>query len=256
MYQLKQILTVILIFITTCASLYASDKDVVKFDSCSRKTHPFKATQLIAPISLIAVGSVITAVPRFKSAIDMPIADAVRGASLHKTSADNFTMFVPLVAVYGLNLCGVRGKHNYRDLTMMVATSSIIAGALSFGLKYATNVKRPDGSSFDSFPSGHTTIAFMGAEILRQEYKHISAWYGVGGYLVAGATGALRIYNNRHWLTDVMVGAGIGILSAQVSYWIYPSMKNWLFPSQKRLKAMVVPYYNGQSTGIGFCSTF
>ena len=45
-----------------------------------------------------------------------------------------------------------------------------------------------------------------------QEYKDVSVWYGISGYIVATGTGFFRIYNNKHWLTDVAAGAGIGIL--------------------------------------------
>ena len=78
-----------------------------------------------------------------------------------------------------------------------------------FALKNITKVERPDGSSNNSFPSGHTATAFAGAECMYREYKDQSIWYGIEGYAVATATGLFRMYNDRHWLTDVVAGAGI-----------------------------------------------
>lgn len=70
--------------------------------------------------------------------------------------------------------------------------------------------------------SGHTATAFMGAELLRREFWGVSPWIGITGYAVAAGTGAFRMVNNRHWFTDVVAGVGIGILSVEAAYWLYP----------------------------------
>ncbi|MDD6553369.1 MAG: phosphatase PAP2 family protein [Prevotellaceae bacterium] len=89
-------------------------------------------------------------------------------------------------------------------------------------LKNNTHVQRPDLSAHNSFPSGHTTMAFVGAELLYQEYGATSSLIGIIGYLIAACTGFLRMYNNRHWLTDVVAGAGLGILIVRFAYWLLP----------------------------------
>jgi membrane-associated phospholipid phosphatase len=70
--------------------------------------------------------------------------------------------------------------------------------------KKGTHQLRPDGSSYTSFPSAHTANAFTNAEILRREYKDLFTLYGVVGYTMAICTGYLRMYNNKHWLSDVV----------------------------------------------------
>lgn len=47
-----------------------------------------------------------------------------------------------------------------------------------------------------------------------------SPWYSVAGYTIATATAYSRLLNNRHWISDVLAGAGIGILSTELGYWI------------------------------------
>ena len=83
---------------------------------------------------------------------------------------------------------------------------------------------------------------------MREEYKDVSPWYGTAGYALATTTGILRMYNNRHWLRDVVAGAGFGILSTKAAYWIYPAIKRMLFKNNSRpANTMIMPYYqNGE----------
>ena len=69
---------------------------------------------------------------------------------------------------------------------------------------------------------------------------------------MAGGTGILRIYNDKHWLTDVAAGAGIGILSTKLAYWLHPFIQKQLFGSsqEKKYSLLAVPFYNGEQAGI------
>jgi membrane-associated phospholipid phosphatase len=171
------------------------------------------------------------------------------------TKIDNYLQFSPAVAVYALNAFGVKGKNNLRDRTMLYAISNVISTTVSYSIKKSARVLRPDGSTNNSFPSGHTTTAFAAAEFLRQEYKDVSPWYGIAGYAIATTTGALRVYNNRHWISDVAAGAGFGILSTKIAYWIYPSIKRKLF-KDKPMHAMVMPYYQHNGGGLAIVYNF
>lgn len=87
-------------------------------------------------------------------------------------------------------------------------------------IKYTAHVRRPDKSNYKSFPSGHTATAFMAAMMMHKEYGDRSPWYSISAFTVATATGISRILNNRHWLSDVLAGAGIGILSTELGYYL------------------------------------
>lgn len=174
-----------------------------------------------------------------------------------KVSIDDFSRYAPAVSVYALNAFGVKGKNNMRDRSVILATSTIITVGAVFALKSVTNVERPDGSSNNSFPSGHTAIAFAGAEFLYQEYKDKSIWYGVAGYAVAAGTGIFRMYNNRHWLTDVAAGAGIGILSTKIAYWMNPYISRKLWHSEpNKSTSFIAPSYDGKNFTICYLKTF
>lgn len=174
----------------------------------------------------------------------------------NKFTIDDISQYAPFASVYGLNTMGIKGKHNFKDRTIILGTAYLIMGVSVNGLKSITNVQRPDGTSRNSFPSGHTATAFMGAEFLFQEYKDVSVWYGVSGYLVAAGTGFFRMYNDRHWLTDVAAGAGIGILSTKIAYWTYPFIKRKLFKDKENTYGVIMPFYNGKEYGVGMSLVF
>ena len=173
-----------------------------------------------------------------------------------KFTMDDISQYTPFLSVYGLNALGVKGKNNVKDRTIILGTAYLVMGTTVNVLKKITTVERPDGSSLNSFPSGHTATAFMGAEFLLQEYKDVSIWYGISGYLVATGTGFFRIYNDRHWLTDVVTGAGIGILSTKIAYWTHPLIKKTLFKDKENLNAIILPFYNGKEYSLGASFVF
>ncbi|MBR3101620.1 MAG: phosphatase PAP2 family protein [Muribaculaceae bacterium] len=134
---------------------------------------------------------------------------------------DNYTQFVPLVATFAMKLGGVEGRSDWPRLWASAALSSAIMAGFVNGIKYTASELRPDGSTRNSWPSGHTATAFMAATIFHKEYGLTrSPWYSVGAFSLATATGVMRVLNNRHWISDVLSGAGIGILSVELGYGI------------------------------------
>ena len=133
--------------------------------------------------------------------------------------ADDYIQFAPMLLTYGLKATGYEGRSQWGRLMASNALSAAIMAGLVNGIKYTASEERPDGSTSNSFPSGHTATAFMAATILHKEYGLTrSLWYSVGGYAVATGIGAFRVMNNRHWVSDVLTGAGIGILSTELGY--------------------------------------
>jgi hypothetical protein len=184
------------------------------------------------------------------------IQERLKGEINNNIKIDNISQFAPSFSVYGLNAFGIKGKNNFKDRTIILGTASLIMGSTVNGMKKSTAIVRPDGSNEFSFPSGSTAIAFMGAEFLYQEYKDVSIWYGISGYLVATGTGFLRMHNNKHWFTDVVTGAGIGILSTKIAYWIHPLVKKTLFKDKKEISGIVMPFHNGKEYGLGLSMSF
>ena len=89
------------------------------------------------------------------------------------------------------------------------ATSAIIANGLcTYGIKFIAGRMRPDGANRRSFPSGHTSSSFLAATIADDLY---GSKIGVPAYLLAGLTGLSRIHDNKHYLSDVIFGASLGI---------------------------------------------
>lgn len=133
---------------------------------------------------------------------------------------DNYLQYLPAAVMLGMKVGGVEGRSSWGRMITSDAFSAAIMATVVGTLKATTNVTRPDGSNNRSFPSGHTATAFMTATMLSKEYGHISPWVSVGAYSVATATGLMRMANNKHWLSDVLAGAGFGILSTELGYYL------------------------------------
>jgi membrane-associated phospholipid phosphatase len=89
--------------------------------------------------------------------------------------------------------------------------AQLMCAGLTQGIKLAVDRPRPDGSRY-SFPSGHTSSSFATAAVLQRHY----GWkVGAPAYALASYVGASRLSENMHFLSDVLFGAGIGIVSGR-----------------------------------------
>jgi membrane-associated phospholipid phosphatase len=162
-----------------------------------------------------------------------------------QSSIDNYLQFTPLVAAFGLNLAGVKGRSDLTNLAVITVKAELLMMVVVQGLKSITHVTRPSGEP-NSMPSGHTAQAFVSATILDMEYRDTSPWISVAGYAVAATTGMYRMINNKHWISDVFIGAGVGILSTKVVY--YTHRYTW----GKKGKMVIVPTILKNGGGLSF----
>lgn len=132
---------------------------------------------------------------------------------------DDALQYAPFALKAGFYIAGQEGRSPSAAVAL---TGDAIGIALATGvvnaMKYTIGRLRPDGSTRTSFPSGHTATAFLGATLFDLEYGHRYPWITALNYAVATSVGVGRVLNNRHWASDVSMGAGIGIMAAHYGY--------------------------------------
>ena len=194
-----------------------ADCDSLSVKNRGLGNYEFKWRQTILPASLIGAGAVALA-PGFIRNGSRDITNNVidiRGSN-KRIEFDDYVQYLPVAGSLMLGCAGIKAKHPFRDRFFIIATSYATLAVLTNVPKFCIDEKRPEFAGHNSFPSGHTATAFMGAELVRMEY---GGWYGIGAYTIAVGVGFMRMYNGRHWLHDVVAGAGVGILSARVGEW-------------------------------------
>jgi hypothetical protein len=212
----------------------------------------FSPRQLLVPTALIAAGAFGVSNGWFCSLKQDVRQDIQRLSDNSRCRLDETLRFLPAAAQVGLGLTGVPARHSLRERMMTTATAFAAMGVLVKATKLAVDEQRPATDGRDAFPSGHTATAFMGAELVRQEYGN--AW-GAGAYAVATGVAFLRLYNDRHWLNDVIGGAGVGLLSARIAYWLLPWERRLLGWDSPSAAMAVVPAYDAGSHAPTLCLT-
>lgn len=220
-------------------------------------THHFRAAEWLIPGGVAVFGAICVNASWGKN-LRENLRNTFSQKGLNKTSIDNYIQYAPAALTLGLGLCGVKGQHAFKDraiiMMMSYATMAIVVNAA----KYTFKEKRPDSSSRNSFPSGHTATAFVGAEMLFQEYRTTHPWIGYTAYGLSAAVAYLRMHNDRHWANDVLAGAAVGMLSTKFAYWLYPK----IFREKKRENRMKrtaffgMPYYQDRTAGVNVAMVF
>lgn len=136
----------------------------------------------------------------------------------YRTRVEDFLLVVPYLELGAVALAGVESRDDRVNTLLIILKGEAIMLGSVFVVKSLTKNLRPDGSDRESFPSGHTAQAFLAASIVHTELRDKSPWYGIGAYTVATSVAALRMINDKHWQSDVVAGAGFGILSAHLAY--------------------------------------
>jgi len=223
---MKSFFLVSLIFI--CISSGYAQTDSIHTEKPKRTKQFLK--QQILPLSLITAGSLLN-IGDIKEKIHehTPMTD---------TKLDEYLPYVPAAEIYLFDALGFEHKNTVFNQTKYLLISEITSISLIHVLKYSIQMTRPSGGPH-SFPSGHSSLAFVHATVLFHEFKDTEPWIAYSGFAFATATAYLRMTNNLHWLPDVVAGAGIGMLTANVVYWLEP-LKKVQFGSKKK-KIILMP---------------
>ena len=109
-------------------------------------------------------------------------------------------------------------------LGMDLIQAQLLTELLVEPIKFATRRERPDGSNRQSFPSGHSAVTFATATVIE---RHLGWRKSVLGYAIASYVAASRLHDNRHYLSDVIFGAGVGAIAGRTvvhhaaDYWAF-----------------------------------
>jgi len=131
----------------------------------------------------------------------------------------DYLQYAPGVVLYGVKACGYKTAYSWGRMMTANAFSAALSTSLVLGMKYGIDRERPNGGHY-AFPSGHTATAFMMAHWMHKELGWRSGWWSAGGYLAAVSTALQRILVNRHWMSDTVAGALIGVGSVELGYFL------------------------------------
>ncbi len=194
-------------------------------DTGYTRQHYFNAAGTIIPAAGIVYGSLKPVLKGIQQTDDNLMAGIRRNHAGFNTNADDYLQWAPSASVYLMDALNVKTRHSFKEHLILDAGSLLIAGSAGFVMRKISKGIPEYNTQGSKFPSGHTVNAFRGAELLHQELKNTSPVLSYSGYLVATSVAVLRIYNKEHLLTEVLAGAGLGILSAKLTYWVFDKIK-------------------------------
>lgn len=184
--------------------------------SIKKGEYRFQYRQLAAPIALMATGvGIATSEKR-----NFEVKENQNFLAVGNYWED-YGQLAPHAAVYAFDWAGMQPKTDFWNRSAIMVKGEIIALASVTGFKYLFQKPRPDGSNQYGFPSGHTTNAFAGATMLAVEYGSRYRWVPYVAYGTATAVGISRVVHQKHTWSDVIFGAGLGILSMKIAYWTH-----------------------------------
>lgn len=215
----------------------------------SSKTVSF-LKQSIVPVSLTGLGVIINN-SNFEKKFQTNLRNKV--GNNFEFRIDDYLQYAPVFEMYSADIFGLKAKNNWFDQTKYLLIANLISSTITHSLKKITRKERPNSSPY-SFPSGHTTFAFTNACVLHNEFKDSSPVLAYSGYAFAVTTGSFRMINNKHWLSDVLVGAGIGIISAKLVYYFEPFKS--FNPFERTKNITLVPQICSYSYGFYFTYNF
>jgi hypothetical protein len=208
----------------------------------------------IVPLGLALGSVVVIAIPNLKEQLQRRLTwdDDLKPG--YVSLGDDYIRYTPAVAAYALSALGLKSKHRFIDRSVILAVSYIASDFVVYHTKNITKSLRPGrpvGNTDYSFPSQHAAMAFVAASFLDHELGYISPWISAGGYLTASYVGYARVARNRHWISDVLMGAAVGIIMTNATYWAYDGVMK-IFPKN----LTVLPIIDSKQTGLNLCYSF
>lgn len=210
---------IVLLSFSSFFGVKSQAKDTLVLKEIHNKRFEFAPKKLYVPAGLM-VGGLLTDLGKSKS-IEKEIVEERNEHLFGFTNhIDDYAQFAPFVALYAFEWAGMIPRTDWQNRTAIMIKGQILNLGTVYILKKAINETRPDGTQY-SFPSGHTANAFAGATLLAIEYGQNHKWVPYAAYAVAGGVGVMRMVNNKHYISDVLFGAGLGILSIKTAYWTH-----------------------------------
>ena len=239
----RKILTVLVIFIL--------GKAVAQVDSTSVKPKTNLLKKSLVPLSLIGAG-ILLSDSGFEKSFNTSSRNWI--GNDFETNLDDYTRYAPVATIFTADVVGVQAKNHWFDQTKNLTISMILTDVFTRVLKKNIYKLRPDGSNENAFPSGHTSITFASGAVVYEEYKDTSPLLAYSGYGFATLTGGLRLANNKHWISDVLAGAGLGILVTKLVYHFDYLFKWNPFIYSKDMS--LIPRYSEGNVGVYFSKKF
>lgn len=248
-------LTTILILL--CASSLFAQTDTLNVDdsiSVYKKAKWYQSKYVqesIVPLGLAASSLTILAIPNLKVNLQNKLNWNNQNNADYIDLGDDYVRYAPAVAAYALSACGLKSKHKFIDRSAILAVAYIASDFVVHNTKKIVQEPRPDRSENTSMPSQHAAMAFVAASFLDHELGYISPWISVGGYAAASYVAYARVARNAHFTCDVLMGAAVGIIMTNATYWAYDGVMK-LFPE----KLTISPIVDLQQTGVYVCYRF
>lgn len=134
------------------------------------------------------------------------------------------SMILSIIAIYGYGV--LADNENFKNLGLKLSESTFYSGVINLSTRYLIGRERPYISGvqynfkpldfswgYSSFPSAHATLSFAFSTVMAYEYENF--FWKFGWYSLAGLVSYARIYNNQHWLSDVLMGAALGYFAGE-----------------------------------------
>ncbi|WP_194852418.1 phosphatase PAP2 family protein [Nonlabens antarcticus] len=230
---------ILLVFLVLCLISLGSIHAQKVNDTLKNNTALWK--QFIVPAGLTG-GALLLNNSRFEKDLQL------RLNSNANTSIDDYTRFAPVAQMYITDIAGVQSRSHWFDQTKNLGISLLLIDLVTTQLKKNIEKDRPSGDNSNAFPSAHSAYAFTTATVLYQEFKDTSPILAYSGYGFAVATAGLRVAKNAHFVSDVLLGAGIGMGIVKLVY-LLDHLYAWN-PFLKNDNIVIVPSVGNQTYGL------